>query len=100
MKTTKDLIKAIEDLFELFDTNDVVRNTDKDYDFKFFTEQGLRITNVLSRLEKLKSKLASLREKDEEPELRDELIKFMIWYNRHFDIKDIEKDVDEYLKSR
>jgi hypothetical protein len=71
MKTKDEIIKVIEDLFELFDKNDIVRNTDKDFDFKFFTEQGLRISNVLSKLENIKSELASLREKDEgEPELR------------------------------
>ena len=45
--TTKE---AIKQLFELFDDQDIIRNTEKDNDFEYFTKQSVKINNVIATL--------------------------------------------------
>ena len=50
MKKPKEFIKSVEDLLELIEEGDLVRNTDNDYDFIKFMNQALKITKVLSQV--------------------------------------------------
>jgi hypothetical protein len=50
------LNNAINELFKLFDENIIVRNTDNDYDFARFTNEGLRITETLQKFDNIKDK--------------------------------------------
>jgi len=50
MKKPKEFIKSVEDLLELIEEGDLVRNTDKDYDFIKFMNRASRITKVLSQV--------------------------------------------------
>jgi hypothetical protein len=52
----KEITDTVDKLFKLFDENILIRNTDNDYDFARFTEEGLRITDVLQKLEHLKQR--------------------------------------------
>ena len=50
-KEILELKETIQELFKLFDENVLVRNTDYDHDFIQFTKDGIRITNVLVKLQ-------------------------------------------------
>jgi len=60
MKKPIEFIKSVEDLLELIEKRDLVRNTNNDHNFAKFAEQGFRIIKVLSdvrnNLDKIKKK--------------------------------------------